>query len=311
MPSIVLYQGTCDASAAVRIGSSSRFVAASDEDHILRIYNQEAPGAPENTVDLEAFLKPAEPGKEPDIEGAAAIGDRIYWVTSHGRNKDREEQESRQRFFATSVTLNGGEVCIEPCGRPYKRLIRDLLGTPELNQFNLARAVTLAPEETGGLNLEGLAPTPEGYVLLGFRNPVPDGRALIVALKNPDELVENGAASANLSVAGRLALGGRGIRAIEFVPESRSYLIVAGAFDDAHEFKLYKWSGRRGDEGTPIDVEIGDCKPEELIVTRVQSGSHELELLSDDGDREVDGRKCKKTKPQNRGFRGLRMTIDL
>jgi hypothetical protein len=126
------------------------FVSASDEDYILRVYSRDAPGMPSSTADLVSFLKPADREKEPDIEGAALVGERIYWVTSHGRNKDREEQESRQRFFATSVTTTGEDVRINPVGRPYNRLIRDLEQTPQLNAFDLQRAATLAPEERGG-----------------------------------------------------------------------------------------------------------------------------------------------------------------
>jgi hypothetical protein len=309
LPSTVVYRGTCDASAAARLGSRL-FVAASDEDYILRIYDRKAPGMPRTTVDLAPFLKPAVQDSEPDIEGAAVVGDRIYWVTSHGRNKDREEQESRQRFFATSVAVTDDDVHIAPVGRPYTHLVRDLIKARELAGFDLERASTLAPEEDGGLNLEGLAPTPEGHLLLGFRNPVPDGVALVVAIANPAEVIDRGTRPV-VSIAGRLDLGGRGIRAIEFVPESKTYLIIAGAYDDAHDFRLYRWSGGLRDEATRIDVEMGDCKPEEMVITAVGGRTHELEMLSDDGDREVDGKRCKKAKPEKRSFRALRMTIEL
>jgi hypothetical protein len=309
LPSIVEYRGTCDASAAVRLGSAL-FASASDEDYILRIYDHETPGMARETVDLAPFLAPDDPDKEPDIEGAAAVGDRIYWVTSHGRNKDREEQESRQRFFATSVTLTDGDVRIVPVGRPYRHLVRDLVEARGLGEFDLRRASTLAPEERGGLNLEGLAPTLDGHLLLGFRNPVPDRLALIVAMQNPAEVIERAAAPA-LAVAGRLDLGGRGIRAIEFVPESNMYLIIAGAHDDTHDFQMYRWSGLLRDGALSLDIEMGDCKPEELIVTAVRGRTYELQLLSDDGDRDVDGKKCKKAKLEKRSFRGLRTTIEL
>jgi hypothetical protein len=309
LPSTVAYLGTCDASAAVRLGSLL-FVSASDEDYILRVYNRDAPGMPCGTVDLAPFLKPADPDKEPDIEGAAVVGDRIYWVTSHGRNKDREEQESRQRFFATSVAVLDDDVRLVPVGRPYQHLLRDLIKTRALREFELERASTLAPEERGGLNLEGLAPTPEGHLLLGFRNPVPDGLALVVAIRNPADVIDR-VAPAALAIAGRLDLGGRGIRAIEFVPESQTYLIIAGACDDAHDFRLYKWSGALRAEAVALDVDVQDCKPEELIVTAVRGRTHELELLSDDGDRDADGKKCKKAKLEKRSFRGLRTTIEL
>jgi hypothetical protein len=74
---------------------------------------------------------------------------------------------------------------------------------------------------------------------------------------------------------------------------------------------LYKWSGALGDAAVVLNVDIGDCKPEELIVTPMNGRTHELELLSDDGDRDVDGKKCKDAKPGKRAFRGMRTSIEL
>jgi hypothetical protein len=161
------------------------------------------------------------------------------------------------------------------------------------------------------LNLEGLAPAPDGLLLLGFRNPVPEGRALIVALCNAGDLVEGRAESAVLRVAGHLDLGGRGIRAIEYVPASRVYLIVAGAFDGARDFRLYAWSGGLDDAAVRLDVDLADFKPEGLIVTKVRGRRLHVELLSDDSGRKVGGKKCKKADPERRSFRGLRTAIEI
>jgi hypothetical protein len=98
---------------------------------------------------------------------------------------------------------------------------------------------------------------------------------------------------------------------MEFLPQSGTYLIVAGAFNDSHDFRLYKWSGKVSDAAVEVRVEVGDCKPEELIVRDVRGRSHEIELLSDDGDRDVEGQKCKKARRPKRSFRGLRTTINL
>ena len=43
---------------------------------------------------------------ESDLEGAANLADRIYWITSHGRNREGEARESRHRFFATTYHVN-------------------------------------------------------------------------------------------------------------------------------------------------------------------------------------------------------------
>jgi hypothetical protein len=105
MSKTVSYPGTWDASAAVRLGSSSLFVAGSDEDYILRVYDSQVPGPPLSSLDLVDFLRPTEHERrnddekppEPDIEGAALIGERICWVTPHGQSKDQVFQESRHR----------------------------------------------------------------------------------------------------------------------------------------------------------------------------------------------------------------------
>ena len=220
-------------------------MTASDEDYILRLYDSRQPGLPSVSLDLTSFLDPDDATKEPDIEGAARIGDRVYWITSHGRDRDGVEQESRQRFFATSLVLRGGQLTIEPVGRPYKRLLRDLVRASHMAGCDLEKASTRAPEALGGLNLEGLAPTPDGHLLIGFRNPVPQGRALIMRLHNASDLVGEGAHPAILTLAAQLDLGGRGIRALEFLPESRTYLVIAGSFDGTRDFRLYRWSEPR------------------------------------------------------------------
>jgi hypothetical protein len=289
----------------------SWLVAACDEDYILRVYDRRAPGPPAASVDLIDFLKPKDPGDEPDIEGAALVGNRVYWVTSHARDSDGEEHKSRQRLFATSVLATARGVRIKPVGRPHKRLLKDLARASALEPFKLRRAAKRSPEEREGLNLEGLAPTPDGQLLLGFRNPVPEGRALVAALRNADALVEGRSELAELRVAGRLDLGGRGIRAIEYVPESRIYLVVAGAFDGARDFQLYAWSGALKDGAVELDVDLTDFKPEGLIVTEVRGRRLHVELLSDDSGRKVGGKKCRKADPEMRSFRGLRTVVEI
>ena len=88
-------------------------------------------------------------------------------------------------------------------------------------------------------------------------------------------------------------------------------MLIAGAYDDAHDFRMYRWSGALNDSAIALDLGLGDCKPEELIVTATRGRTYDLQLLSDDGDRDVDGKRCKKTKREKRSFRGLRTTIEL
>src|SRR4051812_36160882 len=96
-----MFSGMSDASAAIDLGGK-RIVVGDDETNSLRIFSTDG-GAPLLTVELSAFLELDKKNPESDIEAAARIGDRIYWITSHGRSKDGKLMPNRQRLFATDI----------------------------------------------------------------------------------------------------------------------------------------------------------------------------------------------------------------
>ncbi len=288
------YSGPCDASAAVAT-SADDFIVANDESNVLVTYRR---GQPQSirSLDVSRFLGVGR--KEADIEGAATIGSRIYWIASHSRNSKGQVESSRYRLFATD--LNAGEVV--PVGRPYKHLLHDLTETPSLARYHLERAARRAAEANGGLNIEGLAATPDGQLLIGLRNPLPDERALVIPLENPAEAVDGG--RARLGEPFELNLGRRGIRSIERV--GASYLIVAGPIVDEGSFALYRWSGKRGDAAEPLNpVDLGSLRPEALFAIPQTS---QVLLLSDDGDVVIGGVECKKLPANRQTFRSLVVT---
>jgi hypothetical protein len=276
---ITRYAGMCDASAAVML-DSDRFVAANDEDNILRVYSLAAPGKPVATVELGDFLH-AE--KEADIEGAARVGDRIYWIGSHGANKNGKPRPDRRRFFATDVIAGADGASVRPAGTAYSGLPK-LFGHPIGVHYKLSEAALRAPESRDALNIEGLAADGAGGMLIGFRNPVPGGRALIVPLKNPQALVDassGGTAAPEFGKAIELDLGGLGIRSIEAVPGTSGYLIVAGPARTGNEFALFGW--REGaKKAVPLNIALpAGFRPEALMIDAKKGVVH---LLSDDGD---------------------------
>ena len=303
------FHDACDASAAVRLGTSTQFATASDEDNVLRVYDRSAPGAPVSRLDVTAFLAPDHPGEaEADLEGAAQSGDRIYWIGSHGRSRTGKERRTRQCLFATTVQSRDGVFTLATVGLPYTHLLRDLAAAPALRRFDLAAAAMRKPEETGGLNIEGLTAAPDGALLVGFRNPVPEGRALIVRLENPARLVDGHDLAAQVGLAAHLNLGGRGIRALEFVPAMGAYLIVAGAFDDARDFALYRWAGPSFEPAVELAVPgLNQLSPEELLVVGDEHGDLLVDLLSDDGGSGAGS--CKESPPAGRRFRATSRLI--
>jgi hypothetical protein len=233
------YSGPCDASAAVAL-DADHFVVGDDEHDTLHVYRRGHAQAV-GSLTLAKFLG-TRAGEESDTEGAAAVGSRIYWISSHGRNSKGKVQQSRHRLFATEI-LPGLPPTVAPVGQPYVHVLRDMAASDALKPYRLDDAARLAAEADGGLNIEGLAATPDGSMLIGLRNPLAHDRALVVPLRNPGEVINGMPARFGTPI--ELDLGHRGIRSIELV--GGSYLIVAGPPANRGSFALYRWSSQPSD----------------------------------------------------------------
>ncbi len=300
----VIFHGACDASGAVPL-SDRHFVVADDEDNVLRVYDGDAGGQPLTQTDLSVALglpmkgKKRPKARELDLEAATRLGDRAYWLTSHGRNKKGEPAPERVHFFATTLLGPGGR--IELIGEPYERLVDDLLATAELAPFGLREAATKPPKAEGGLNVEGLTAAPDGRVLLAFRNPVPRGRALLVPLLNMKRLVgSSGGGPARFGPPVLLNLGNRGVRSLSWW--RGRFLLIAGAATSGGTSSLYTWAGD-GPAGEVTTVDLSAYNPEGFFTPEDRN---EVLIVSDDGERPVGGRACKKLKdPAAKRFRGV------
>jgi Protein of unknown function (DUF3616) len=279
----VEYSGMRDASAAVAV-SSNLFIVADDENNTLRLYSADHAGPPLKEFEFDDFLEVTRKSPEADLEGGALIGNRAFWIGSHGRNKDGKERPNRHRLFATDIAITNGEVTLKPVGQPCKRLLDDLIHDTRFTEFHLAEASTLPPKEPNALNIEGLSATADGHLLLGFRNPTPHRRALVIPLLNPNEVVKG--KTPRFGDALLLDLEGLGIRDMAFF--DGSYFIIAGPSHSGTGFQFYRWSGS-GAEPEKFSVKhLGDFHPEAIIIYP-QNGFHEIQILSDDGNRSVNG----------------------
>jgi hypothetical protein len=292
----LVYYGMSDASAAAAVGDEM-FVVADDEDNVLRCYNINQPGLPVFSYDLTLFLgiEPAYP--EADIEGATMLGDTVYWLTSHGRNTDGKMRPNRYRFFAVKVKVQNQNVAIEPVGTPCRTLIHSLLKAENVRHLGLDRATqfdaanltkqrlkNLAPKENG-LNIEALCASADGNTIyIGFRNPRPDSKAIVVPLSNPRQVIEKQPPVFADPIL--WDLGGFGIRSMEYSPFHKAYFLIAGPHNDRPaEFVLYRWSGRKDQSPQVVKSIDSGLNPEALIIFR---NSAKLLLLSDDGSLVID-----------------------
>ncbi len=299
----LMHAGMCDASAAVAVGSSL-FIVGNDEDNILRLYRRDGlEHGPIQSFDLSTFLNLDIKHPEADIEAATRIGDRVYWITSHGANKKGKQRSSRHKFFATQIKQVDSKVSIEFIGHPYESLVNDLNKMPQWRAFALLEAAHYAPKSQRGLNIEGLAAAPDGSLWIAFRNPVPDAKALLVSLKNPQAVVTG--EQAILGEPLMLSLHGLGIRGMEYVPRLGQYIIIAGSFGHDDDFRIYRWSGMRQQQPVFIkNIDLGHLKPESVVVY----GDGMIQLLSDDGTNKVAGKACKRVENADKSFRSMSFT---
>jgi hypothetical protein len=181
----------------------------------------------------------------------------------------------------------------------YRHLLDDLEQAPGLQRYGLAHAAELAPKEPGGLNIEGLTATPEGALLIGFRSPVPAGKALLVPLLNPEAAFDAGPLRFGAPL--ELDLGGLGVRSLSFW--RGQYLIAAGPAGGQGPHRLYRWQGPGAAAELVADEPFADANPEAFFSAE---GNDRILLLSDDGNRVLRGKACKKLDhKRHKRFRGL------
>jgi hypothetical protein len=281
-PQVVEYKGLCEASAGSFV-DSDHFVVASDETNKLQLYRRGNPAPIGAGFDMEPFTS----FDKSDLEAVALVGERIYWMSSHSFNKDKEDKKKRKIFFATRSTMQDGKPVLASVGKPIIATLRD----------PLIAAIGVQASE---LNIEGMAATPADGLLIGLRGPLSAKKeALLVAFRNPAAVVDNGAAP-QFDRVDPLDLEGRGIRSIDLISrDPERYLIIAGPVVDADSgFAVFSWDGP-GKKPTKLDVAIGNIKPEAAMAV---PGQKIVQLLSDDDD------DCEQ--PEKRRFRSVDIKVD-
>jgi hypothetical protein len=293
-PLLLQHTGMGGASAAVDLGGG-RIAVANDEDNRIRIYRADADGGPESFLDVGGFLRVQGGNTEADLEGAARVGDRIYWIGSHGRAKEGRLRPNRHRFFATDIFQGtDGKKALRTVGTPCSTLMEQLSRDAAAAGLGLVTALATPPNQPGGLNIEALAEGPEGSVYIGFRSPVPNGRALIVPLLNPGAVIQGQPARFGPPI--HLDLDGRGLRDMARHGDSW-YLLGGGGGGEDRKPKLYRWNG-----GTAPAVHLSvpglkNLNPEALTVLGPPAEASLL-VCSDDGG---------KKSAQNRSFRSFQI----
>ena len=206
-----------------------------------------------------------------DPEGITTDGTYFYIVSSQARSKSSGQAGMvRFKFNPGSQTIEEAQTVGE---------LKQML----INNVNELRDMGAVKAKDDGINIEAVAwDHAQGRLLLGLRSPVIDGHALVVPLKLSD-------AGGKFSIpnpkpggieAIRLALGGQGIRSMEYDDKSKLFHIIAGATEsqDKNDFKLWEWNGDASQTGLR-DVATLDRKLKPEGITRVSVGNSDFKFL--------------------------------
>ncbi|MEU6815230.1 DUF3616 domain-containing protein [Streptomyces sp. NPDC046860] len=289
--------GASDASAAVDAGGGYVLVA-NDEDNTLRLYDGSASGAPVRSWDLSSALGAS---KEADIEGAARVGNTVYWTGSLGNNKDGAYKADRNTVFTTTLSGSGAATSVAFGGAGH-RLRDDLVAWDRANGdrygFAAATADGQTPKQADGFNVEGLefAPGSTTTAYVGFRAPLVapagGGKALIVPVTNFDQVARGTKAAFGTPV--ELDLGGLSVRDLRRNDKGQ-YLILAGSWaaeDNSAPYALYRWDGVAGHQPVKaLDLPTADAGGWESVVSvpDLDASGARVQLITDDGSADLYG----------------------
>lgn len=269
--------------SAIQQLADGRFLVVEDEkSHPLSLLAIDSDG--------EVSVTPVRPGlfeaddgfwKLDDLE--AMVLDRtghLYAMTSHSRDSEGDEKPSREKLVR--FRIDGQHVVAPQVVKGLKPAL--LKAHPVLAEA----AAVLDVKAGGGFNIESLEMSlDQQRLLIGFRSPLLDSRAILASVDNLAEMFDADAPPRVAASLTTLDLGGEGIRAMAHIPALDGYLISSGPVGRAPlPFKLWFWNGRPGEAARRVGVPgLAGFERTEGISSALIGGRPGIIVVSDDGNR--------------------------
>jgi len=267
--------------SAIQQLADGRFLVVEDEkSHPFSLVTISAAGGVSSTP----LLPPAGDDatwKLDDLEALAL--DRagvVYALTSHSRNAAGDEKKARDKLVRFRV--EDGRMAEPMLVRGLKPAL--LAAHPELAAAAGIREV----KSEGGLNIEALEISVDGrQLLLGFRSPLLEKRAIIACVENLSAIFEAGETPRIAPDLMTLDLGGDGIRSLAYLPALDGHLVISGpAASKQVHFQLWFWSGHPGAPARRVSVAgLPGFEHAEGVSPAVIDGRQRVIIVSDDGSR--------------------------
>ena len=285
MPLVFHLLTGCFEPSAIQQLPDGRFLVVEDErSHPLSLVTIGPDGRADSTELTPGLLQVfSDFWKLDDLEGLAL--DRagfVYAITSHSRNDGGDEKSSRERLVRFRID---GDRVVSP------KVVDGLKRALTARHAVLAEAAKIRDVKAdGGLNIEALEVSPDQqHLLIGFRSPLRDGRAIIASVENPCGMFETSESPRVAAELVELDLGGHGIRALSYVPSLGEYLVIGGpASRPTADFGLWRWSGLQGEPARRVAVPgLPGLERAEGICPAVIDGADRLVIVCDDGNRKT------------------------
>jgi hypothetical protein len=216
-----------------------------------------------------------------DLEGLALDkSGYLYAITSHSRNSDGDDKKARNKLVR--FRIEGDRVVKPQVAGGLKPAL--LAKHPVLATAAEIRDV----KKGGGFNIEALEMSPDPQrLLIGFRSPLLDNRAIIASVENPAALFDANEPPRVSATLTTLDLGGHGIRGMSYIPALNGYLIISGPVSrEPAQFQLWFWNDRPGAQARRVSVPgLEGFAHAEGVSPAVIDGRQHIIIVSDDGSR--------------------------
>ncbi len=188
-------------------------------------------GEPKMSQKIKMSLK----HKVRDIEGVAINEhNQLYLITSHSTNKKDKHKKAREQIVR--LNYEHGKVSNFKHYHGLLNALQEL--NPALNNSFSKRKKQI--------NIEALTwDRDSNSLLIGLRSPLIDGKAIVVPLKNPNDIFDKHE-NPKLAKPILLDLYGDGIRAMSWDKKREGYWIVSGSVGKRKgDFSLWFWDKKR------------------------------------------------------------------
>jgi hypothetical protein len=216
-----------------------------------------------------------------DLEGMAADrSGNIYAITSQSRDGEGEQKKPREKLLRFRIE---GERVLD------ESVVTGLKPALLAKHSVLAHAAEIREVKTeGGLNIEALEISPDQQCLLiGFRSPLLEGRAIIACVDNVAEMFDADQPPRISDTLLTLDLGGNGIRGMAYFACLDGYLLIAGPVGrEPLQFQLWFWSGQPGAPARSVSVRgLAGLARAEGITPALIDGRQRIVIVNDDGSK--------------------------